>query len=142
MLNLIFIMALSFAAHATDEMQTQTVKDGAPTSPVLAPPKEGPQKPPAVALDPNLRAKIRSKAPFWIDDKAHGAAIRLNKDGTFSSEAQGGGAIAGQWKAIKGGEVEIVWSDGGEKYKYKVTTPKGGLNINGRPLKKGRINLN
>ena len=89
-----------------------------------------------------LRARIRAKAPFWIDDAAHGAAIRINKDGTFSSESQGGGATAGQWKALKGGEIEVLWSDGGEKYKYVVGGSGKEITIKGRSIKKNRVDLN
>lgn len=144
MIKFILAAVISFAAYASEdnEMKTETKKDSTPT--VTGDSKEltGPQKAPPAPLDPKLRARIRAKAPFWIDDSTHGAAIRLNKDGTFSSESQGGGATAGQWKALKGGELEIVWSDGGDKYKYPVGGSGKEITIKGRSIKKNRVNLN
>lgn len=124
-----------------DEMKTET-KGG--TGTLL--PADGAGKLPPSAKAPSpadhaLRAKVRKKAPFWIDDSAHGAAIRLNKDGTFSSEAQGGGSIAGSWKVL-GGELHFQWTDGGEKYSYPLAGGKNDLLIRGRKITKGRYSLN
>jgi hypothetical protein len=140
---LILVLALSFALPAfadDDEMKTETKgTNGAPVekNPFAEPPKgaSAPSK-----LDPQLRAKIRAKAPFWIDDTAHGAAIRINKDGTLSSENQGGGSIAGSWKAMKGGHLEITSS--GETYTYSVSASGGKVQINGKSATKGRYKLN
>jgi hypothetical protein len=143
------LLMLTLAAVADDtEMKTETKPaasgQGLNKGPVL--PADGTGKlPPSAkapsAADQALRAKIRKKAPFWIDDPAHGAAIRLNKDGTFSSEAQGGGSTAGSWKAL-GGELHIQWSDGGEKYSYPVTGKGNEVLIRGQKAKKNRYSLN
>lgn len=143
MIKIILTLVLSFAAYAgeDDEMKTEIKKDSTPMAADSKTPV-APHKAPAPLLDPMLRARIRAKAPFWIDDTSHGAAIRINKDGTFSSESQGGGATAGQWKALKGGEMEVLWSDGGEKYKYVIGGSGKEITIKGRPIKKNRVNLN
>ncbi len=142
--TLLLIPILSLAVHASDdEMKTETKIDPSATktdSSALKPPLTGKSAP--SNLDPKLRAKIRAKAPFWIEDSSHGAAVRINKDGTISSETQGGGSIAGSWKALKGGQLEIQWSDGGEKYSYPVGSGKGGLTIKGRSAQKNRFKLN
>lgn len=106
-----------------------------------APVKTGPPtgKAPSAA-DYALRTKVRKRAPFWIDDRAHGAAIRINKDGTFSSESQGGGSIAGTWKVDKG-ELKIAWSGGGEQYAYPVAAKGNALTIRGRAAKGNRFKL-
>ena len=142
-LSVVVFSALQ-AWAADDEMQTELKGGDAPKSTLPAdntgklPPS---QKPPSAA-DFKLRAMVRKKAPFWIDDKNHGAAIRINKDGTFSSEAQGGGSIAGQWKAMNN-ELQISTNDGGEKYSYPLKAgKKGDFTINGISQKKGRFNLN
>ncbi len=136
-----YLLMISLAAAANDEMTTE-VKPGtsvpgtAPTSkPVITNKATAGKK-----LDPALRAKIRRRAPFWIDDANHGAAIRINKDGTFSAESQGGGAIAGSWRAFKD-ELFISWSDGGENYGYPVQVRRGEVLIHGRPAKKNRYSL-
>ena len=143
MIKIIAAVILSLAAFAgeDDEMKTEIKKDSTPMT-ADSKTQAAPQKAPAPVLDPMLRARIRAKAPFWIDDAAHGAAIRINKDGTFSSESQGGGATAGQWKALKGGEIEVLWSDGGEKYKYVVGGSGKEITIKGRSIKKNRVDLN
>ncbi len=123
------------AFAADDEMAAETTPGATHSTP--APPA----KPPSPA-DFKLRANVRKKAPFWIEDHKHGAAIRINKDGTFSSEAQGGGAIAGSWKAMNG-ELQISWADGGEKYSYPVKAAKSGvLTIGGTSAVKNRFRLN
>lgn len=148
-LTLSTVVTLALPAVADDtEMKTETKPAaGAPglnTGPTLPADGTGKLPPPAKvpsAADHALRAKIRKKAPFWIDDPAHGAAIRLNKDGTFSSEAQGGGSTAGSWKAM-GGELHFQWSDGGDKYSYPVTGKGNEVLIRGQKAKKNRYSLN
>lgn len=142
--TLILIPILSLAVRASDdEMKTETKIDPtaekSDTGALKAPPagKSAPSN-----LDPRLRAQIRAKAPFWIEDSSRGAAVRINKDGTISSETQGGGSIAGGWKALKGGLLEISWSDSGEKYTYPAAKGKGGLTIKGRAAQKNRYKLN
>ena len=134
---MILELLFAFAAHATDDMETETKKTEKPA----AESTQAAAKP-ALSLDPALRAKIRSKAPFWIDDARRGAPIRINKDGTFSSEAQGGGSIAGDWKALKGGQLLISWGNGGEKYQYKVGASGKQIQIEGRKISGGRVRLN
>ena len=145
--SLVLSLIICFAAlpaFANDEEMKAEVKPGNNNS---ALPAESTAKPPPPAKPPSaadfkLRAAVRKKAPFWIADHKHGAAIRINKDGTFSSEAQGGGAIAGGWKAMNG-ELQISWSDGGEKYAYPVKAGKGGsLTIRGISPVKNRYHLN
>lgn len=132
-------------ALAADEMQTEIKSsDGTVKAAPLAADgavKTGPPtaKPPSAA-DYALRTKVRKRAPFWIDDRAHGAAIRLNKDGTFSSEAQGGGSIAGEWKVDKG-ELKITWSSGGDQYAYPVAAKGNALTLKGRAPKGNRFKL-
>ena len=148
-LTLSTVVTLAFSAVADDtEMKTETKPatgtPGLNTGPTLPADGMGKLPPPAKvpsAADYALRAKIRKKAPFWIDDPTHGAAIRLNKDGTFSSEAQGGGSTAGSWK-IMGGELHFQWSDGGDKYSYPVTGKRNELLIRGQKAKKNRYSLN
>lgn len=139
LLSLIF--SLSLCAADDDEMKTE-IKPGTNVSPAqqLVPAPSSVLPKPQVILNPKLRAQIRSKAPFWIDDSHRGAPIRINKDGTFSSEAHGGGAIAGSWRALRG-ELEITWSDGSEKYRYALTTKGKALLINGRSAKSNRYKL-
>jgi hypothetical protein len=145
-LSLLLTAGLAAGAQAwasDDEMSTET-KPGTTVKPheplVKDTTLSGPQAKPAKPLDPALRAKIRKKAPFWIDDTTHGAPIRINKDGTFSSEAQGGGAIAGSWKTFKN-ELNISWSDGADQYSYPVSFGKSGLLIKGHSIKKNRYRL-
>lgn len=138
------VFSMPFAWASDDEMQTE-VKGGSGSTATLPAESTGKvppsQKPPSAA-DFKLRAMVRKKAPFWIEDKAHGAAIRINKDGTFSSEAQGGGSIAGQWKAANN-ELQISTNDGGEKYSYPLKAgKKNDFTIRGVSIKKGRFNLN
>lgn len=143
MLILILVLSFGFQGFADDdEMKTETKNgQGVTTTPnPFAEPPKGAAAP--SKLDPQLRAKVRAKSPFWIDDSNHGAAIRINKDGTISSESQGGGSISGSWKALKGGILEITSSDGSEKYSYRVSTGKGPLTIQGKSLSKGRYKLN
>ena len=142
-LGLVVFSALS-AWAADDEMQTET--SGGPgshsTLPADGAGKMARSNKPPSAVDFKLRAAIRKTAPFWINDSKHGAAIRINKDGTFSSEAQGGGSIAGQWKATNN-ELQIITNDGGEKYSYSVKTgKKGDFTLGGTKAKKGRFHLN
>ncbi len=144
-----FVIALSFGLCAgfpawadDEEMKTETKGTGA--APTLPAENSGKLPPPAKApsaADHALRAKVRKKAPFWIDDQAHGAAIRLNKDGTFSSEAQGGGSIAGSWKVVAG-TLLVQWTDAGDKYSYALSGGKTDLLIGGKKESKGRYNLN
>lgn len=139
------VMIFSIATRA-DEMETKTQsKSGAPgTAPGL--PADGatklppPSKAPSAA-DQALRAKIRARAPFWIDDSAHSASIRLSKDGTFSSEGMGGGSIAGNWKAA-GGQLHLEWADGVDKYSYPVGVKGKDLLIRGQAIQKNRYHLN
>jgi hypothetical protein len=144
-LSLVIAGIFACAAQADDdEMKTETKAGASATVPALPADSTG-KLPPApkapTAADHALRAKIRKKAPFWIDDGAHGAAVRLNKDGTFSSEAQGGGSIAGQWKAL-GGELHMQWADGGEKYSYPVSGKGNEVLIKGQKAKKNRYHVN
>jgi len=140
-LLLLGVFACSVAAD-DDEMKTE-VKPGAnPSLPVEGPGKLAPPAKPPSPADFALRTKLRKRAPFWIDDSRHGAAVRINKDGTFSSEAQGGGSIAGSWKTMKG-ELHLQWSGGGEKYSYPVIAGKdGSIRIRGQKPKNNRYNLN
>jgi hypothetical protein len=140
-LSLVVFSALH-AWAADDEVQIQT-SGGGTAAPLPAdntgkiPPS---QKPPSAA-DFKLRANVRKAAPFWIEDSKHGAAIRINKDGTFSSEAQGGGSIAGEWKAMNN-ELQIRASEGGDKYSYPVKVDKkGALTVDGVRRKKNRFHL-
>jgi|GEM_PF-5680377 len=139
------VLAASFALSAAaddDEMKTETKGSGAPAAlPADSTGKLPPSAKAPSASDHALRAKVRKRAPFWIDDSAHGAAIRLNKDGTFSSEAQGGGSVAGSWKTMKG-ELHIQWSDGGEKYSYPISGKGNEMLINGKKVQKGRYHIN
>lgn len=141
-LSLVVFSALNTWA-ADDEMQTE-IKGGESKNalPAESTGKLPPSQKPPSAADFKMRAMVRKKAPFWIDDKHHGAAIRINKDGTFSSEAQGGGSIAGQWKAA-GSELQISTNDGGEKYSYSLKAgKKNDFTINGVSQKKGRFHIN
>ena len=137
MLNFIAAFLFTISAHASDEMSTELKVD--PTKAVSAPAVETKSQSPS--NDPALRAKIRQKAPFWISDSRFGTAIRINKDGTFSSENQGGGSIAGSWKALKSGELQIVWGDAQEKYTYPVKFKSGVLSIAGKTAKKNRFTI-
>ena len=144
-LVLAFALLLPFAASADEmEMKTQS-KSGAPGTAAGLPADNAGKLPPS-AKGPNpadqaLRAKIRAKAPFWIEDSAHSATIRLGKDGTFSSEGMGGGSIAGNWKALNG-ELHLQWADGGEKYSYPVSGKGKELLIRGQAVKNNRYHLN
>jgi hypothetical protein len=141
-LSLVVFSALH-AWAADDEMQIETSgANGAQALPADNTGKIPPSHKPPSAADFRLRANVRKAAPFWIEDSKHGAAIRINKDGTFSSEAQGGGSIAGQWKAMND-ELHISTGDGGEKYSYPVKAgKKGALTIRGVHPKKNRFHLN
>ena len=137
---LVSILMISSLAWA-DDFETKTESKSGAGSPALPAEGAGKLPPPAKApkaSDLALRAKIRKHAPFWIDDSAHGAAVRLNKDGTYSSEAQGGGSVAGSWKVVDS-ELHLQSSDGGEKYSYPVS---GDLLIRGRKATNGRFHLN
>jgi hypothetical protein len=139
-LSLVVFSALH-AWAADDEVQIQTSGEGAATLPADNTGKIPPSHKPPSAADFKLRANVRKAAPFWIEDSKHGPAIRINKDGTFSSEAQGGGSIAGEWKAMSN-ELQIRASEGGEKYSYPVKVDKkGALTIDGVRRKKNRFHL-
>lgn len=130
--SLIVLMCFALSAFADTT--------GGPVLPVENKKAVAPAVPPSPA-DYALRTKVRKKAPFWIHDSAHGAAICLNKDGSFSSEAQGGGSTAGIWKILKG-QLHIGWSDGGEQYQYPITAGKGGaILIRGKKAQGGRYQL-
>ena len=136
--GILFALLLSLTVNAQDEMQTEIKPDSVPSVPSPSPttaPKAA-TKP----IDPGLRAQVRKAAPFWIEDAERGAPIRVNKDGTFTSAAQGGGSIAGSWKAHKG-ELHIQWSGGGEQYSYAAKAPKGRLQLEGKSKKKNRFHL-
>jgi hypothetical protein len=119
-----------------DEMETstETKLPGAIATPTAK--DETPKKP----LDPALRARIRKNAPFWIDDSSKGAAIRINKDGSFTSAAGGGGSIAGSWRAYKN-ELNISWSGGADEYSYSAKISGGKLLLEGKAIKSGRYRL-
>lgn len=140
-LGLVVFSALH-AWAADDEMQIESPGAGA-SAPLPADNtgKTPPSHKPPSAADFRLRANIRKVAPFWIEDAKHGAAIRINKDGTFSSEAQGGGSIAGQWKAMNN-ELQLSTNDGGDRYSYPVKAgKKGALTVRGVRAKKNRFHL-
>ncbi|HMN68608.1 MAG TPA: hypothetical protein PKC28_08715 [Bdellovibrionales bacterium] len=130
---LIFALALEPMLVSADAEITTETKPGVP----VTAPAGKPTKP----LDPKLRAAIRKAAPFWIEDNAHGAPIRIAKDGTFTSEAQGGGSTAGRWRALKGGILQIQWKDAGDEFDYKVESSGGALKIQGQKAKNGRFKL-
>lgn len=140
-LGIIFCSTSYLAIANDDDVEMQTdIKPGAnPSLPVGEQAKPAPPAKPPSPADFALRTKIRKRAPFWIDDSDHGAAIRINKDGTFSSEAQGGGSIAGSWKAMNN-QLYLQWSDGGEKYSYPVSAGKD-LTIRGKKAIKNRYKI-
>jgi hypothetical protein len=98
----------------------------------------GDSKPPP---DYELKAKIRKKAPFWIEDSRTGAAYRINKDGSLTSDASSGSQSAGSWKVQKG-QLKVSLSLSGDELSYSLDLKKDGTPlIDGSSPKKGRYSI-
>lgn len=135
----VFLSLSAFASE--DEMKTETKAGPGTSLPATSDTSKAPVPKAPKSSDLALRTKIRKIAPFWIDSSAHGASVRLNKDGSFTSEAGGGGSTAGQWKVLNG-ELHLQYSDGGENLRYPLSLKGPEVLIHGKKAQKNRFNLN
>jgi hypothetical protein len=69
--------------------------------------------------DPEARILVRRRAPFYMEERARGFTVRINKDGTFSREGRPGAyGSEGHWK-ISSGRLKLKWATG-EEHTYRV----------------------
>jgi hypothetical protein len=89
--------------------------------------------------DQEVRTIIRKKAPFWLQDSE--MEIRLNKDGSFSSDRAGGVMTTeGKWRVEKS-QLKLVWNSD-QREKILPVEIVGRLPvISGANLKSGRYIL-
>jgi len=90
--------------------------------------------------DQELKTVVRKKAPFWLVEGAD-VNVRLNKDGSFGSDAAGGALnIEGKWRVEKG-QLKLVWNIDKREKSYTVTIVNRAPMINGASLKDGKFTL-
>ncbi len=86
--------------------------------------------------DQEVRTIVRRKAPFWIQDGE--VSVRLNKDGTFGSDAAGAVLnIEGNWKVEKA-QLKLVWKIDKHEKVYPVAIVERLPVISGASLKDGK----
>ncbi len=82
---------------------------------------------------------MRRKAPFWLQDGD--VNVRLNKDGSFGSDAAGVALIIeGNWKVEKA-QLKLVWKSDKHEKVYPIGIENRLPVVAGVPLKDGKFSI-